>query len=80
MPGIVLLTMFGMRDLDSVEKFLFSIGLSVAFVMFLGLIINLIGLSLEFATILSIPTLLLATNSTVFFLCLLSYFGGSIPR
>ena len=74
LPGIILLKMFNTPNLGFVEKFLFSIGLSVAFVMFLGLIVNQIGLSLESLAVLSTPTLLLTTNSAVFFLCVLSYF------
>ena len=74
MPEIVLLRIFGIHGLDSPKKFLFYIGLSVAFVMFLGLVVNQFGLSFEFPDILSTPTLLLATDSAVFFRCLLSYF------
>lgn len=73
-PGLVLLRIFGMKGLDSVEKLLFSIGLSVVFVIFLGLTVNQIGLSFGFSAILSTSTLLLATNSTVFFICVLCYF------
>ncbi len=76
-PGIVLLRIFGMHELDSVEKFLFSIGLSVAFVMFLGLVVNQLGLSLESLAVLSTPILLVVTNSAVFILCLVSYFLSS---
>lgn len=72
-PGIILLKIFGMHDLDFTEKFLFSIGLSVAFVMFFGLIVNQIGLSFGFPAVLSTPSFLLATNCAVFFLCVLCY-------
>ena len=72
--GIILLRIFGTHGLDSVEKFLFSIGLSIAFVIFLGLIVNQIGLSFGFPAVLSAPSFILATNGAVFFLCVLSYF------
>lgn len=73
-PGTILLILLTLHSLDFVESLLFSVGLSVVFVMFLGLIVNQIGLSCGFLAVLSTPTLLLAMNSTVFFLCVLSYF------
>lgn len=71
-PGTIILTLFRLHSLNLAEKFLFSVGLSVAFSMFLGLILNLIGLSFQLA-VLSTPILLLAMNSTVLFLCVLCY-------
>jgi uncharacterized membrane protein len=73
-PGAIFLTLFRLHSLDFTEKLLFSIGLSVAFVMFFGLIMNQIGLLFHFMAILSAPTLVLATNSAVFFLCAVSCF------
>jgi len=73
-PGIVILKIFGMHDLEFTEKFLFSIGLSIAFVIFLGLIVNQLGLSFGFPAVLSTAFFLLATNCAVFFLCVLCYF------
>ncbi len=73
-PGMVLLRIVGMHDLDLVEKPLFSVGLSVAFVMFLGLVVNQFGLSFKLGAVLTTPILLLATNSIIFFLCIVSYF------
>ena len=73
-PGIVLLKVIDVHGLNSTEKFLFSIGLSVALVMFLGLIINQIGISFGFSVGFYIPSLLLATNFVVSFLCILCYF------
>ncbi len=65
-PGIILVKMFRIRNLDFVEKFLFSIGLSIAFVTFLGLLLN----QVELSTL----TFLFAMNSVVLFLCVFSYF------
>lgn len=73
-PGMVLLEIFGMDGSDFTEKFLFSIGLSIAFVIFLGLIVNQFGLSFGFPAVLSTTFFLLLTNCAVFFLCLLCYF------
>lgn len=73
-PGMVLIRIVGMNDLDRLEKILFSIGLSVSFVMFLGLVVNQSGLLFPSLVSLSTPTLLLATNFAVLFLCILCYF------
>ncbi|MCK4478503.1 DUF2206 domain-containing protein [Candidatus Bathyarchaeota archaeon] len=71
-PGMILLLFFKLPGLDSAEKFLFSVGLSVVFSLVLGLMLNVIGLLFQVA-ILSTPILLLAMNSTVSFLCVLCF-------
>jgi len=69
-PGSLLLILFKLHNLDFVEKFVFSVGLSVVFTMFLGLMLNSVGLLFQLA-ILSTPILLIAMNSAVLFLCAL---------
>lgn len=71
-PGTLLVSLIDHGQLDFPEKLLFSVGLSVAFVMFLGLSLNSIGLALGVAT-LSNPVLLIVLNFAVSFLCVLSY-------
>lgn len=39
-PGIVILKLFALKNLDITEKALFSVGLSIAFLMFTGVVIN----------------------------------------
>lgn len=73
-PGTTLLVLFRMYSLNFTEKFLFSVGLSSVFVMLIGLVVNQIGLWLGSLVVLSTPTLLIAMNSAVFFLCAISYF------
>lgn len=73
-PGTILLILFRLYSLNFVEKFLFSIGLSLVFVILLGLAVNQIGLWLEPLAVLSTPILLIAMNSGVFSLCVLNYF------
>jgi uncharacterized membrane protein len=42
-PGYVILKLLKMDKLDTTEKILFSVGLSIAFLMFIGLFLNEIG-------------------------------------
>lgn len=42
-PGIVLLRLFKLKNIDITEKAVFSVGLSVAFLMILGLFLDLIA-------------------------------------
>ena len=42
-PGIAILKLLELKNLDTAEKALFSTGLSIAFLMFIGLLINEIG-------------------------------------
>lgn len=72
-PGAILLIFLRHDGLDFAEKFLFSVGLSIVSVMFIGLILNNIGLLFQQPT-LSTPTLLITTNTLVFSLCALCYF------
>lgn len=74
LPGAILLILFRQHCLDLIEKILFSVGLSLVFVMFIGSVVNQTGLSFDFLASLSTPTLLFAMNSMVFFFCVLSYF------
>ncbi len=74
LPGIILLTISDIYGLDSVEKLLFSIGLSIAFVMFLGLVVSQIGLAVISSSVLSTPSLLLVINSVFLVFCVYGYF------
>ena len=72
-PGIILLRILRLDKLDVTERVLFSVGLSIAFLMFVGLLINelvpLIGVSKP----LSIVPLMTILNGVILLLCFLSY-------
>jgi len=72
-PGAVVVRLFREKVFGSLENFLFSVGLSIAFVLFVGAAINQFGLLFQLA-VLSAPTLLYVMNFVVFSLCFLSYF------
>ncbi len=74
-PGVVILKLLAMKNLDISEKILFSISLSIAFLMFIGVAINEIG-KLVVSNPLSIDMLLLSINSVL----LLAAFIGSTRR
>jgi len=72
-PGIIILRIFRLHKLSSIETLLYSISLSLATLMFIGFLINF---SLPFLGIegpISFVPLLLSINLVTFFLLLLSY-------
>lgn len=71
-PGIVILKLLALKNLDVAEKALFSVGLSVAFLMFMGVILNEIA-KLAFTSPLSLNLLLFSINTTIL---LMSFIGA----
>lgn len=69
-PGIAILKLLDLKSLGTEEKTLFSLALSIAFLMFIGLIINEIGRLATFNP-LSLSLLLLSINTTVLLLSLI---------
>lgn len=72
-PGIILLRILKLGKLDMAEIILFSVGLSIAFLMLTGLLINelcpLIGVSKPLSQV----PLMVILNSLMLLLCFLSY-------
>ena len=75
-PGFVLLRLFKIEKLDNIETFLFSIGLSVAFLMLVGFLANELGSLLLISEPLSIVPLFTIISLSVFFLTVLNCFIG----
>lgn len=63
-PGLAILKLLKLENLDTGEKALFSTGLSIAFIMLIGLFINQIG-RLAIANPLSLNLMLFSMNSVV---------------
>ena len=80
-PGIAILKLLELKNLDTAEKALFSTGLSIAFLMLIGLIINEIG-RLAFTNPLSLNLLLISINTVVLLISLIATRrgGSSLPR
>lgn len=69
-PGIVILKLLSLKNLDTVEKALFSVGLSIVFLMFVGLIVDVIG-RLVFVAPLSLNILLVSINTATLLIALI---------
>jgi uncharacterized membrane protein len=80
-PGIAILKLLEMKNLDTAEKVLFSTGLSIVFLMLIGLFINEIG-RLAFTNPLSLNLLLISINTAVLLISLVvtRREGSSLPR
>jgi len=72
-PGILILRIIRFNKLPAIETFLYSVGLSLFFLMLLGLLINfilpLVGISEPISTIYLIITI----SISVFVLCIINY-------
>jgi uncharacterized membrane protein len=71
-PGIALLRVLRLHDLKVIEMLLYSVGLSIAFVMFLGLFLNVLH-PLVLSAPISTVTLMIATTIVTTVLCILGY-------
>lgn len=63
-PGMVILKLLALENLDITEKVLFSVGLSIAFLMSIGIMINSIA-GLAVSSPLSLNFLILSINSII---------------
>jgi len=72
-PGIILLRVFQLHRLGSVETVLYAVGLSLATVMFTGLILNVIGPVIGIANPLSLIPLIFSLSIVVLIFGALSY-------
>ena len=65
LPGFVILKLLKLDELDRVETVLFSVGLSVAFLMFAGLLISEFGFLFGVSQPLSLMPLIITFNSLI---------------
>jgi uncharacterized membrane protein len=71
-PGIIILRLLELKTLDTSDKILFSVGLSIAFLMLIGVAINELG-KLAFVNPLSLNLLILSINTI---LLLIAFIGN----
>lgn len=72
-PGATILRLLKLDELNIAESFVYAVGLSLAFIMFIGFFINnLISLAIKIS--ISSINLLIITAITINFLCILCYF------
>lgn len=70
-PGIVILKFLALKTLDISDRILFSVGLSIAFLMFIGVAINELG-KLVFANPLSLNLLIVSINTILLLFAFIS--------
>lgn len=73
-PGILILRVLRLKNLSNIETLLFSVGLSIAILMFIGLFINILYPLIGFSEPLSLLNLIVTLTLFLFILSLLTYF------
>jgi len=72
-PGILILRLFKLHKLGSISTFLFSVGLSLSTLMWIGFLINLIFPVFGILNPISLGPLVLTISAFILFLCFLCY-------
>ena len=72
LPGLLILQILKLKT-DFLERFILTCGLSISFVMFFGLLINNLSLSLGYETPLSITPLFISLNLAFILLIIIGY-------
>ena len=73
LPGILILQILKLNKIESTEKVVLSVGLSISFLMFFGLLLNNLSLSLGYNSPLSTVPLLICFNLAVIALIIVVY-------
>ena len=73
LPGLLILQILKLNKIGFTEKFVLSVGLSISFLMFFGLLINNLSLSLGYETPLSITPLFISLNLAFILLIIIGY-------
>ena len=72
-PGLLILQILKLNKTGIIEKFVLSVGLSIAFLMFFGLLINNLSLSISYETPLATIPLLVSFNLASIVLVIIGY-------
>ena len=73
LPGVLIIQLLKLNKIDFLEKFILTWGLSISFLMFFGLLINNLSLSLGYETPLATIPLLISFNLAFIVLALIGY-------
>ena len=73
LPGLLILQILKLNKIESTEKVVLSVGLSIPFLMFFGLLLNNLSLSLGYKSPLSTVPLLICFNLAVIALIIVVY-------
>lgn len=72
-PGIIIIRILRLHKLSTAETITYSVGLSIAFVMLIGLLINQLGTAIGISRPLAAIPLIVGFSIAVFLLCILAY-------
>ncbi len=72
-PGILILRILRVHDLENIETLLFTVGLSIVTLMLMGVLINVLYPIIGIRTPFSINSLVITISLLVVILCILSY-------
>ncbi len=73
LPGALILVILKLNKIGIIEKFVLSVGLSISFLMFFGLLINNLSLGLGYETPLSFTPLFISINLASILLIIIGY-------
>ena len=73
LPGMLIVQILKLNKIGSTEKFVLSVGLSISFLMFFGLLINNLSLSLGYETPLATIPLLISFNLAFLLSAIVAY-------
>ena len=73
LPGILILQILKLNKIELTEKFVLVVGLSIFFLMFVGLLLNNLSLSFGYETPLSTISLLISFNRAFIVLAIIGY-------
>ena len=79
LPGLLILQILKSNKIDLTEKFVLSVGLSISLLMFFGLFINNLSLSLGYLTPLSTISLLISFNLAFIVLAIIGFKINKTP-
>ena len=73
LPGFLILQILKLDKIEFTEKFLLSVGLSISFLMFIGLFINILYPAVGVSKPISIFPLIITINMAILILCIIDY-------
>ena len=73
LPGLLILQILKLNKIGSLEKIILTWGLSISFLMFFGLLINILSHNLGYETSLSITSLFISFNLAFILLMIIGY-------
>ena len=79
LPGLLILQILKLNEIEAIEKLVLSVGLSVSFLMLFGLLINNLLLSFGYETPLATISLLISFNLAFIVLAIIGYKTNKTP-